>query len=106
MIRAVFCLLSAFNGEAALPPSASNATKDRMDDQSSIQDALQTNGLNAMTLSRTLLIRDHRFEGIKYLFDGGYAVQLAGEDIVNLYDNDGNLIRTGLLGATNQRRVA
>jgi hypothetical protein len=42
-----------------------------MDNKGSVQDKLQASGLGVTTLSRALLIPDHRIVVIKYLIDGG-----------------------------------
>jgi hypothetical protein len=41
---------------------------------------------------RTILIQKGYFVGIKYRFDGGYAVRWVGKNAIEVYDDDGNLL--------------
>ena len=60
-----------------------------------VKDALTEMGLlNSSPLVRTILLRDRCFVGEKYRFQGGSAVCLAGKDVVEVYDQDGNLLKT------------
>ena len=81
-----------------------------MDYQGSIQDLVAANlremGVSAMYLSRTVLIHDGRFLGLKFLFEGGYAVRLADRQSIEIYDDDDDLLRTIDLGASDEQRVA
>lgn len=61
---------------------------------SSIQDvvmaALAQTGLSISSdMIRTILLFDGRFLGEKYRFDGGVAVWLAREKVVEIYDDAG-----------------
>jgi len=50
-------------------------------------------GIEDTSLVRTVLMRDNRFVGRKYYHTGGYAICMAGSDVVEFYD-DGKLLRT------------
>jgi hypothetical protein len=45
---------------------------------------------------RTLLIQKGHFVGHKYRFNdgGGYAILLAGENVIEIYDDEGKLLKT------------
>ena len=44
---------------------------------------------------RTFLIQKGYFVGHKYRFhDGGYAIRLAGKNEIEVYDDDGKLLKT------------
>lgn len=45
-------------------------------------------------LLRTVLIRDGYYAGEKHRFEGGYAVWLAQANVIEVYDNAGNLLKT------------
>jgi hypothetical protein len=62
--------------------------------ENAVEKALNEMGMSAMCLGRTILLHDGQFVGIKFLFDGGYAVQLAGTNSVDVYDDAGTLLRT------------
>ncbi len=69
-----------------------------MDEPTSVYDAviavIQELGIEDTSLVRAVLVRDDRFVGRKYYYTGGYAVCLAGSDVVEFYDDDGKLLRT------------
>ncbi|MDY0170992.1 MAG: hypothetical protein RBS80_30915 [Thermoguttaceae bacterium] len=50
-------------------------------------------GVEDTSLVRTVLMRDNRFVGRKYYYTGGYAICMAGSNVVEFYD-DGKLLRT------------
>ncbi len=77
-----------------------------MGNHSAIQDVLREMGLDPAALSRTLLIRDGHFVGIKFLFDGGYAVQLAAKNSVEVYDDAGTLLKTVALEESDKKDAA
>ena len=43
---------------------------------------------------RTILIQKGYFVGHKYHFDGGYAVWLIEKNVIEVYDDDGKLLKT------------
>jgi hypothetical protein len=43
---------------------------------------------------QTMLTKDGYFVGWKFRYDGGYAISLAGDNRMEFYDEDGNLLRT------------
>jgi hypothetical protein len=43
---------------------------------------------------RTILLRDRYFVGHKYRFDGGYAIWIAATDAIEVYSDDGSLLKT------------
>ena len=43
---------------------------------------------------RTFLMQKGYFVGHKYRFDGGYAIRLAGKNAIEVYDDDGQLLKT------------
>ena len=51
-------------------------------------------GLGTAPAFRTLLLRDCRFVGHKYHFDGGYAVWLVEENVIEVFDDKGRLLKT------------
>ena len=56
--------------------------------------ALADLGLPAQTSTiLTMLIRDSRFAGHKFTYDGGYAVLWADGDTLDLYDDSGKWLK-------------
>ncbi len=55
---------------------------------------------------RTILIQKGYFVGIKFLFDGGYAVRFAGKNAIEVYDDDGKLLKTVSLAETDKKDAA
>ena len=55
---------------------------------------------------RTFLIQKGYFVGHKYRFDGGYAIRLAGKNEVEIYDDDGKLLKTVSLEETEKKSAA
>ena len=51
----------------------------------------------------TMLVRDRRFAGYRFSYDGGCAVLRAGGNTLDLYDNWGKLLRTVSLGTENEQ---
>ncbi len=51
-------------------------------------------GIEDTSLVRSVLIRDNRFVGRKYYYEGGYAICMADSDVVEFYDDTGKLLRT------------
>ena len=58
-----------------------------------VSNVLQEIGMNAMCLGRTILLHDGQFVDIKFLFGSGYAVQFAGTNSVNVYDDADTLLK-------------
>jgi hypothetical protein len=54
----------------------------------------------------TMLVRDHRFAGYRFVYDGGCAVLRAGGSILDLYDDWGRLLRTVAIGTGGERGTA
>ena len=78
-----------------------------MDDQPAIQDVvaatLKEMGLGAAFV-RTVLIQDGFFVGHKYRFhEGGHAVWRAEKNVIEVYNDDGNLLKT--VGAEQRKAV-
>ena len=44
--------------------------------------------------TRTILIQKGYFVGHKYRFEGGWAIRLADKNKVELYDDDGKMLKT------------
>ena len=55
---------------------------------------------------RTILIQKGYFVGHKYRFDGGYAIRLAGKNAIEVYDDDGKLLKTVSLEETDKKEAA
>jgi hypothetical protein len=56
--------------------------------------------------TRTILIQKGYFVGHKYHFDGGYAVRLAAKNAVEIYGDEGKLLKTVSLEETDKKDVA
>jgi hypothetical protein len=80
-----------------------------MDEQPSTYDAvtatLEKMGVCAAP-TRTILIQKGYFVGHKYHFDGGYAVRLAAKNAVEIYGDEGKLLKTVSLEETDKKDVA
>ena len=57
-------------------------------------------------LLRTVLIRDGYFVGHKYRFDGGWATWLAKTNVIEVYDDDGKLLKTVAVETTEKGSAA
>ena len=55
---------------------------------------------------RTILIQKGYFVGHKYRFDGGYAIRLAGQNAIEIYDDAGKLLKTVSSEETAKKSVA
>lgn len=55
---------------------------------------------------RTILIRNGYFLGHKYGFHGGYAVLLRETNVIEIYDDDGQLQKTVALETLEKATVA
>ena len=55
--------------------------------------SLKEMGINVVPM-RTILITNGYFVGRKYRFDGGYAIRLAGKNAIEVYDDEGKLLKT------------
>jgi hypothetical protein len=55
---------------------------------------------------RTFLIQKGYFVGHKYRFDGGYAIRLAGKNVIEIYDDDGQLLKAVSLEETDKKDAA
>ena len=55
---------------------------------------------------RTLLIQKGYFVGHKYRFEGGYAIRFAGKSEVEIFDDDGKLLKTVSLVETDKKDAA
>jgi hypothetical protein len=49
---------------------------------------------DAAALTRTILIRDGYFAGHKYRFDGGYALWLTENSVLEVYDDAKQVLKT------------
>ena len=69
-----------------------------MDEPTSVYDTviavIREMGIADASLVRTVLMRDNRFVGRKYYYTGGYAICMAGSDVVEFYDDDGEWLQT------------
>ncbi len=69
-----------------------------MDEPASVYDVviavIQEMGIEASSLVRTILIRDSYYAGRKYYYSGGYAICMAGNGVIEFYDDAGKLLRT------------
>jgi len=66
--------------------------------------ALQAIGIRPSM--RTILIRKGYFVGHKYRFDGGVAVWLVEENAIEIYGDDGELLKTLALGPSQKGSAA
>ena len=67
--------------------------------------SLKEMGINVVPM-RTILIKNGYFVGHKYRFDGGYAVRLAGKNAVEVYDDDGKMLKTVSLEMNDGEKAA
>ena len=58
------------------------------------------------TPMHTALIQDGYFVGHKYRFEGGYAVWLIEENAIEVYDDEGKMLKTVSLAETNKKSAA
>ncbi len=56
--------------------------------------------------SRTILIQKGHFIGHKYRFDGGYAIRMAGKNVVEVFDDDGKVFKTVRLEESDKKSAA
>ncbi len=56
--------------------------------------------------TRTILIQKGYFVGHKYRFDGGYAIRMAGENAIEIYDDEGKLLKAVTLEETAKKDAA
>ena len=80
-----------------------------MDNQPSIEAVvaatLKEMGYTAPT-HRTILIQKGFFLGFKFRFDGGYAICLAGKNVIEVYDDDGKILKTASWEETDKKDAA
>jgi hypothetical protein len=55
---------------------------------------------------RTILIQKGYFIGHKYCFDGGYAVSLIEKNVIEIYDDEGEVLKTVSLEETGKESAA
>ncbi len=67
--------------------------------------ALREMGISPAPM-RTILIQKGYFVGIKFLFDGGYAIRFAGTNAIEVYDNEGTLLKMVSLDTNSGEKVA
>lgn len=67
--------------------------------------SLKEMGINVVSM-RTILIKNGYFVGHKYRFDGGYAIRLAGKNAIEVYGDDGQLLKTVGLEETDKKEAA
>jgi hypothetical protein len=69
-----------------------------MDQPKSLHDLVMATltemGICPASLSRTFLLRDRRFVGQKYSYDGGWVIWLAEENAIKVYAKGGTLLKT------------
>ena len=65
---------------------------------------LREMGIRAAPM-RTILIQKGYFVGHKYRFDGGYAIRLVGKNDIEIYDDEGKLLKT-LAMETTKKEIA
>ena len=68
--------------------------------------ALKEVGLDAAALSHTILLQNGYFVGYKYRFQGGCAVWLIEKKVIEVYDDDGKLLKTASLEETDKKSAA
>ena len=68
-----------------------------------VKDALAELGIATSSLWRSILIRDVRYEGERYHFDGGHALWLPETNLVEIYDDNGGLLKTVGVDVPEQR---
>ena len=73
--------------------------------QDAVAATLRKMGICA-TPMRTILIQRGYFVGHKYSFEGGYAIRLAGKNTIEVYDDDGKLLKTVTLEETDKNDAA
>ncbi len=54
----------------------------------------------------TMLVRDRRFAGYRFSYDGGCAILRAGGNTLDLYDNWGKLLRSVVIGVESEKGTA
>lgn len=59
-----------------------------------VSDTLKEMGLGTAPTFHTILLREQRFVGHKYHFDGGYAVWPGETNVIDVFYNDGRLLKT------------
>jgi hypothetical protein len=62
-------------------------------------------GLCTAPTFRTILLRDRRFVGQKYHFDGGYAVWLVEENVIEVFDDKGRLLKMASIEAAEEKKT-
>ena len=62
-------------------------------------------GINLAPM-RTILIQKGYFVGHKYRFSGGYAIQLAGQNVIEVYDDAGTLLKKAAIGTAEKGTAA
>jgi hypothetical protein len=67
---------------------------------------LQELGLGTAPAFRTILLRDQRFFGHKFHFDGGYAIWLAEKSLIEFFDDGGTLLKTVSTAGADQKKTA
>jgi hypothetical protein len=58
------------------------------------------------SLIRTILLRDRYFVGHKYRFDGGYAAWIVATNVIEVYGDDGKLLKTVTMGTAEKGTAA
>jgi hypothetical protein len=74
-------------------------------DHDSVTATLLEMGLCAAPM-RTILIQKGYFVGHRYRFEGGYAIRLAGKNAIEVYDDDGKLLKTVSLEMSGREKAA
>jgi len=73
--------------------------------QDFVTTTLQEMGIRAAPM-RTILIQEGYFVGHKYRFEGGYAVWLIEKNAIEVYDDEGKLLKTGGLEMNDGEKAA
>jgi hypothetical protein len=68
-----------------------------------VANVLTEMGISTASLVHTILLREKLFVGHKFRFDGGYAVWLAEENTVEVYDDDKKLLKTVAIEADDRK---
>ena len=73
--------------------------------EDSVAATLRKMGICAAPM-RTLLIQKGYLVGHKYHIEGGYAIRFVGKNEVEVYDDDGKMLKTVSLEETNKKDAA
>ena len=59
-----------------------------------------------VALQRTILVQNGYYVGLKFRYDGGYAVWLAESNEIKVHDENGTLLKSVCLNTTGAEKAA